>query len=201
MLAQHAWCTADIQERCLTLRGMSYVLAIVLMAGCAVFGWLKSPFLLACMSILHVMPYLHAAQSPPAATVPAVNQDMAYILATGYVGTSILLAGFIIRPDMLQVKPMLWLSYVSYPRWVSPVQSHDCCNLAVALMCGLVSWVSAALACQTTAFSQMILLRSWAFQGLARNELEGVNFYPAGCVAQGMPGATADEIHKVSAMF
>ena len=46
-------------------------------------------------------------------------QDMAYILATGYVGASILLAGFIIRPDMLQVKPMLWLSYVSYPRWES----------------------------------------------------------------------------------
>ena len=43
---------------------------------------------------------------------------MAYILATGYVGTSILLSGFIIRPDMLQIKPMLWLSYVSYPRWV-----------------------------------------------------------------------------------
>ena len=45
--------------------------------------------------------------------------------------------------------------------------------------------------------NQTLLLR-WTFQGLARNELEGVKFYPAGCVAQGMPGATADEIHKVS---
>ena len=45
--------------------------------------------------------------------------------------------------------------------------------------------------------SQSYCCPRWTFQGLARNELEGVNFYPAGCVAQGMPGATADEIHKV----
>jgi hypothetical protein len=36
----------------------------------------------------------------------------------------------------------------------------------------------------------------WTFQGLARNELEGVNFYPPGCIASGMPGATQDEVQQ-----
>ena len=66
----------------------------------------------------------YAANAAQSVSLHFVAQDMAYILATGYVGTSILLAGFIIRPDMLQVKPMLWLSYVSYPRWVLCVNSY-----------------------------------------------------------------------------
>ena len=51
-------------------------------------------------------------------------QDLAYILATGYVAISILLSGFFVRPSTLAVKPLLWLSYVSYPRW-GPAQ-HTC---------------------------------------------------------------------------
>lgn len=43
-------------------------------------------------------------------------QDMAYILATGYVAMSILLSGFLLRPSQLGIEPLLWLSYVSYPR-------------------------------------------------------------------------------------
>ena len=69
----------------------------------------------------------HLLSEPISCCLPLfVIQDMAYILATGYVGTSILLAGFIIRPNMLQVKPMLWLSYVSYPRWVLHVIPLPC---------------------------------------------------------------------------
>ena len=43
-------------------------------------------------------------------------QDIAYVLATGYVGLSILLSGFFVRPSQLKVAPLLWLSYISYPR-------------------------------------------------------------------------------------
>ena len=39
------------------------------------------------------------------------------MLATGYVGLSILLSGFFVRPSQLRVAPLLWLSYLSYPRW------------------------------------------------------------------------------------
>ena len=45
-------------------------------------------------------------------------QDMAYVLATGYVGLSILLSGFFVRPSQLKVAPLLWLSYISYPRLI-----------------------------------------------------------------------------------
>ncbi len=44
-------------------------------------------------------------------------QDIAYVLATGYVGLSILLSGFFVRPSQLKIAPLLWLSYISYPRW------------------------------------------------------------------------------------
>ena len=43
-------------------------------------------------------------------------QDMAYILAVGYVGVSILLCGLFVRPSQLKIRPLLWLSYLSYPR-------------------------------------------------------------------------------------
>ena len=46
-----------------------------------------------------------------------VLQDIAYVLATGYVGLSILLSGFFVRPSQLKIAPLLWLSYISYPRW------------------------------------------------------------------------------------
>ena len=46
-------------------------------------------------------------------------QDIAYVLATGYVGLSILLSGFFVRPSQLKVAPLLWLSYISYPRWAT----------------------------------------------------------------------------------
>ncbi len=46
-------------------------------------------------------------------------QDIAYVLATGYVGLSILLSGFFVRPSQLKVGPLLWLSYISYPRWAT----------------------------------------------------------------------------------
>ena len=49
----------------------------------------------------------------------AVLQDIAYVLATGYVGLSILLSGFFVRPSQLKVAPLLWLSYISYPRWAN----------------------------------------------------------------------------------
>ena len=41
----------------------------------------------------------------------------------------------------------------------------------------------------------------WTFQGLARNELEGVDFYPPGCIASGMPGATQDEIKQARTLW
>ena len=45
-------------------------------------------------------------------------QDIAYVLATGYVGLSILLSGVFVRPSQLKIPPLLWLSYISYPRCV-----------------------------------------------------------------------------------
>lgn len=49
-------------------------------------------------------------------------QDMAYILAVGYVGVSILLCGLFVRPSQLKIRPLLWLSYLSYPRQVTSTQ-------------------------------------------------------------------------------
>lgn len=43
-------------------------------------------------------------------------QDMAYIVAVAYVGMSILLCGLFVRPSQLKIRPLLWLSYLSYPR-------------------------------------------------------------------------------------
>lgn len=44
-------------------------------------------------------------------------QDLAYVLATGYVAASILVSGFFIQLKQLRVAPMRWLSYLSYPRY------------------------------------------------------------------------------------
>ena len=51
-------------------------------------------------------------------------QDLAYILAVGYVGASILLCGLFVRPSQLKIRPLLWLSYLSYPR-----QAHSILRL------------------------------------------------------------------------
>lgn len=40
-----------------------------------------------------------------------------YIMAVGYVGVSILLCGLFVRPSQLRIRPLLWLSYLSYPRY------------------------------------------------------------------------------------
>ncbi|KAK9802008.1 hypothetical protein WJX73_010401 [Symbiochloris irregularis] len=45
------------------------------------------------------------------------NQDLAYVLATGYVAASILVSGFFIRLHDLKVAPMYWISFLSYPRY------------------------------------------------------------------------------------
>ena len=47
-------------------------------------------------------------------------QDMAYVLATGYVSLCILLSGVFIRKSEYKVAPMDWLSYISYTRCVTP---------------------------------------------------------------------------------
>ena len=44
-------------------------------------------------------------------------QDLAYVLATGYVAASILVSGFFIQIAQLKVAPMRWISYLSYPRY------------------------------------------------------------------------------------
>lgn len=46
-----------------------------------------------------------------------VLQDLAYVLATGYVAASILVSGFFIQLKALRVAPMRWISYLSYPRY------------------------------------------------------------------------------------
>ncbi|KAK9834135.1 hypothetical protein WJX81_001128 [Elliptochloris bilobata] len=82
-------------------------------------------------------------------------QDLAYILATGYVALSLLLAGFYLRVGEFKLRPLVWLSYISYPRWT--------------------------------------------LQGMARVELGGHVFNPPGCVAEGMPGASSDDLRQALA--
>jgi hypothetical protein len=43
-------------------------------------------------------------------------QDLAFILSTFYVTSSILLMGFFIRLDQIRVLPMRWMSYLVFPR-------------------------------------------------------------------------------------
>jgi hypothetical protein len=44
------------------------------------------------------------------------NQDLAYVLATGYVAASILLSGFYLRIDDMKLAFMRGLSYLSYTK-------------------------------------------------------------------------------------
>jgi len=55
----------------------------------------------------------------PSATLrdrPRAPQDLAYVLACGYVALSLLLSGFYMRTGELRIRPLVWLSYASYPR-------------------------------------------------------------------------------------
>lgn len=52
------------------------------------------------------------------------GQDLAYILAVGYVAVSILLSGFFVRPTQLVISPLLWLSYISYPRSATTLSTY-----------------------------------------------------------------------------
>lgn len=51
-------------------------------------------------------------------------QDLAYVLATSYVATSILLSGFYIRTQDMKVALMRWLSYMSYTKYAMQVRWH-----------------------------------------------------------------------------
>jgi Flp pilus assembly protein protease CpaA len=44
------------------------------------------------------------------------NQDLAYVLATGYVAASILLSGFYLRINDMKLAFMRGLSYLSYTK-------------------------------------------------------------------------------------
>lgn len=54
-----------------------------------------------------------------------LRQDLAYILATGYVALSLLLSGFYLRLNEFKLRPLVWLSYISYPRCAATL--HDRC--------------------------------------------------------------------------
>ena len=41
---------------------------------------------------------------------------MAYIVSTGYVSAAILLSGFFMRMSAYKIRPLVWLSYLSFPR-------------------------------------------------------------------------------------
>jgi hypothetical protein len=45
------------------------------------------------------------------------NQDLAYVLATGYVASSILLSGFLLRTQDMKLPVMRWMSYASYTKY------------------------------------------------------------------------------------
>ncbi len=48
------------------------------------------------------------------------NQDLAYVLATGYVASSILLSGFYLRVTDMALSLMRSLSYLSYTKCAAP---------------------------------------------------------------------------------
>ena len=69
--------------------------------------------------------------------------------------------------------------------------------------CELQNWHGVFKSSDKGAFSARckdILARSlcrWTLQGLAYVELSGRVFDPPGCVAEGMPGASADDLRQV----
>lgn len=56
------------------------------------------------------------------------NQDLAYVLATGYVAASILLSGFYLRIDDMKLAVMRGLSYLSYTKCVPQSVAAQCCR-------------------------------------------------------------------------
>lgn len=52
------------------------------------------------------------------------NQDLAYVLATGYVAASILLSGFYLRIDDMKLAFMRGLSYLSYTKCAAAPSIH-----------------------------------------------------------------------------
>ena len=43
-------------------------------------------------------------------------QDLAYIVSTAYISSAILLSGFFMRMSAYKIRPLVWLSYISFPR-------------------------------------------------------------------------------------
>ncbi|KAK9834196.1 hypothetical protein WJX81_007595 [Elliptochloris bilobata] len=52
--------------------------------------------------------------------------DMAYIILTGYISAAILLSGFFMRMSACKIRPLVWLSYLSFPR-----RGHTHCELTM----------------------------------------------------------------------
>ena len=61
------------------------------------------------------------------------NQDLAYVLATGYVAASILLSGFYLRVADMKLAVMRGLSYLSYTKYGSTLNPALWQHLAVRL--------------------------------------------------------------------
>ena len=62
------------------------------------------------------------------------NQDLAYVLATGYVAASILLSGFYLRVGDMRLSVMRALSWLSYTKCalaplLAPLHTHTCALL------------------------------------------------------------------------
>ncbi len=60
-------------------------------------------------------------------------QDMAYTVSTAVVSASILLSGFFIRASAYKVAPLVWLSYLSFPRHASHRPRITCASLVFVL--------------------------------------------------------------------
>jgi len=60
-------------------------------------------------------------------------QDMAYIVSTAVISASILLSGFFIRASAYKVAPLVWLSYLSFPRRASHRPRITCARLVIVL--------------------------------------------------------------------
>ena len=43
-------------------------------------------------------------------------QDLAYIVSTAYISSAILRSGFFMRMSTYKIRPLVWLSYICFPR-------------------------------------------------------------------------------------
>ncbi|CAL5218719.1 g432 [Coccomyxa viridis] len=99
---------------------LPFIIVNTLCGALAAYGFAGlrySPAAILLYSVILVLQSLIAIQVMVFCVYVSANQDIAYVLATGYVGLSILLSGFFVRPSQLKIAPLLWLSYISYPRW------------------------------------------------------------------------------------